>query len=390
MSFNKHAWILITGNALSLLGDQILLTSLMYLAARDTGSLLFTASFALLSTLSLTLLGPVGGSFMDHRGSKLHLIGADLLRALLLVLLVVFWTNPLQWPAVLGIMAGLSALSGFFNPGFRALMPLVVPRDHLLKFNSWNTTATRVATLTGPLIGGLMVSSLGIQAALWLDAASFVLSALCLIVLKVPRTSSPSRAPRKPVWSLLRNAALRRYLILASVVNAGISVFLLMLPAAALTFQQGGTVLGALQSSYQAGMLTAGVWLGVRQVQVQRALGWGLALMAASVLLFSVSAKLSLALAGALCFGAALMFTSLLADTTLQKSIPSHQMAGGYGVVQSVSAALRPFSIVLGGFLLDQVGLLWTGIMLTCLLLGTALFALLRTEPDPSPIESGL
>lgn len=87
------------------------------------------------------------------------------------------------------VMSGLGATIGAFDPPARqALVPMLVPREHLPNAISLNTIMVQAASVAGPAIGGLLIATAGLKWVYLANAISFgcVIAAL-LMMRDVPR-----------------------------------------------------------------------------------------------------------------------------------------------------------------------------------------------------------
>jgi hypothetical protein len=77
-----------------------------------------------------------------------------------------------------------------FGPAFHSIVPTIVPEDQLVEANSIGQVVRPLCfTVIGPLIGGLLVT-LGTGWAFIADAATFVVSALCIAGMRIRRVPS--------------------------------------------------------------------------------------------------------------------------------------------------------------------------------------------------------
>ncbi|HEX8132977.1 MAG TPA: MFS transporter, partial [Actinomycetes bacterium] len=86
-----------------------------------------------------------------------------------------------------------------------AIGPELVVRDHLMPANSLSSSADRSSLVVGPGIGGLLVATAGPGTAFLFDAATFAVSAGCLLAIgrrgMLPRAPAPA-APRRLLGDL--------------------------------------------------------------------------------------------------------------------------------------------------------------------------------------------
>lgn len=81
-------------------------------------------------------------------------------------------------------------VSVFFSPAYQAYLPGLLAKDDLAEGNAKLQGAGQAAVVGGSGLGGLLVQALGAVAGMVLDAASFVFSAACLLLI---RTRVPGR-----------------------------------------------------------------------------------------------------------------------------------------------------------------------------------------------------
>ena len=85
---------------------------------------------------------------------------------------------------LLAILVGLGVARAFYNPARQAIVPNLVPTEHLGNAITLNTTAVQIATISGPVAGGLLY---GVAPELAYGTALVLLAAASLLVLRVPR-----------------------------------------------------------------------------------------------------------------------------------------------------------------------------------------------------------
>ncbi len=181
---SQHLLILVA-LFVSTTGDEIALVALALKAAQQTG--------ALASVSVLLVAGLLPGVLLSHPIA----LAADrypvkrLLAAVLLVQVVIAGAAALvsgQWA-----LAGVAALLGGFGSVAQAATLVLVPRlfagEQLLKANSMLETARSTGSILGPLAAGGLIALIGTGGALLVDAASFAV-ALLIVVLAIPAVAS--------------------------------------------------------------------------------------------------------------------------------------------------------------------------------------------------------
>jgi len=95
------------------------------------------------------------------------------------------------WP-IYALAALGSAVGAFDLPARQALVPTLVPREHLPNAISLNTTMFQAASVLGPSLGGIMIAAVGVGWAYLANAASFLFVVVALLMMR----GVPARAPR--------------------------------------------------------------------------------------------------------------------------------------------------------------------------------------------------
>jgi predicted MFS family arabinose efflux permease len=104
------------------------------------------------------------------------------------------WLHVLTLAQLLAVSLLAGLVSVFFRSAFQAYIPLILQKDELVDGNSKLQASGAFATVSGPGIGGAIAQFLGVAAGVMLNAASFAVSAICLLA--TPATETDARASR--------------------------------------------------------------------------------------------------------------------------------------------------------------------------------------------------
>jgi len=105
------------------------------------------------------------------------------------------------WP-IYALAALSSAVGAFDLPARQALLPTLVPREHLPNAISLNTTMMQTASVAGPALGGLMIASTGLGWAYVVNAISFGCVILALVAMRNLPAREKSQAGQRDDVSL--------------------------------------------------------------------------------------------------------------------------------------------------------------------------------------------
>jgi MFS family permease len=103
-------------------------------------------------------------------------------------------------------MSAVSATIGAFDPPARqALVPMLVPREHLPNAISLNTIMIQAASVAGPAVGGLLIGSVGLKWVYLANALSFgcVIAAL-LLMRDIPKRDDTAESVNDVSWRAAR------------------------------------------------------------------------------------------------------------------------------------------------------------------------------------------
>lgn len=170
----------------SYLGDTIALIAL-FLRLAPLGHAWAIAALAIAGSLPLVVLAPLAGRTIDHQPAKRLLVVMGLGEA-------VVCTGIGLWHGLvvtLVLMLALSSLVAFSMPGYTALVPTLAGEENIERSQGLVQSAQGVAGIAGPALGGLLVGWTGQSWPLYIDAASFALSALATTLLHHDRRPSP-------------------------------------------------------------------------------------------------------------------------------------------------------------------------------------------------------
>ena len=334
---------LFAGQTISQIGDSLNKVALLWFVYEMTGSALKMTVVGLLQTLPPLLLGPLIGVYLDRVRKKPVMIGVDLLRTLMILLIPTLYAmGGLTLERLYLLVFATAIFSTVFGPALTSAVPLIVAKDRLVAANALMQTTTNVGLLVGPAVSGLGIALIGAQNVLYIDAATFFISALCLFPIRVQETFGNGRSIAKGLTDGIASDLLAGFrfvfveqktvlmlMLTATLYSVGISAFIFLLPVFAKEVLGVGPVqLGWLWSALGVGMLLASLGLtSITQGDVSWRLRFmsgalaigGLAVAALGFLDAPVAAGALIAVIG----GSTAMFTPLV-WTMLQELTPTH------------------------------------------------------------------
>ncbi|HWI71274.1 MAG TPA: MFS transporter [Baekduia sp.] len=179
--------LLLSGQAVSVLGDRMVAVALAFAVLEIGGSPSDVGLVLAAGVLPLVGSVLVGGVVADRTSRRAVMVVSDLLRlasqGTMAALLIAGGAE--VW--MLAVLAGVTGVgTGFFSPASTGLLPAIVPAEQLQPANALRSSAVSAGEILGPLVAGVFVAVAGAGWAVAADAATFGVSAACLVLLRLP------------------------------------------------------------------------------------------------------------------------------------------------------------------------------------------------------------
>jgi MFS family permease len=325
----------------------------------------WVSALMIVEFLPAVAVGLFLGPLLDRFSRRGLMIGSDLVRSLVFCLL------PFAGSAgAIVALAGIAGFAtGFFRPAVYAGLPNLVDEADLTRANSLIQTGENVSWTIAPVIGGALVAASSPDVAYWINAGSFLLSAL--LVLRIPGGSLQGaiaashghlRDLRDGFSRVLRTRPLLTVLVVWTIALGAVAstqtaqVFL-----AKDAFNAGdlgyGLIFGCIGLGLALGSFGAGTWVEERSIGTVYAAS--ILLQAIGVAAAGLAPDVWVALP---CFvlagvgnGTAVVCNSLL----VQRGAPDALRGRVFTAIMSVNYAAYAVGFVIAGPLTDRVGPRW-------------------------------
>jgi MFS family permease len=325
----------------------------------------WVSALMIVEFLPAVAVGLFLGPLLDRFRRRGLMVGSDLVRFL------VFCALPFAGSAgAIVALAGVAGFAtGFFRPAVYAGLPNLVDESDLTRANSLIQTGENVSWTIAPVIGGALVAASSPDTAYWINAASFLLSAL--LVLRIPggglqgaiaASHGHLRDLRDGFSRILHTRPLLTVLVVWTIALGAVAstqtaqVFL-----AKDAFNAGdlgyGLIFGCIGLGLALGSFGAGTWVEERSIGTVYAAS--ILLQAIGVAAAGVSPNVWVALP---CFvlagvgnGTAVVCNSLL----VQRGAPDALRGRVFTAIMSVNYAAYAVGFVVAGPLTDRVGPRW-------------------------------
>jgi MFS family permease len=393
--------LLITSLAVSSCGDWLYNVALLALVYERTGSVTWVSLTTAARVVPVVALGPLGGVLADRYDRRRLMVGADLIRAGLMVVLGIVAATGL--PVLLApVLAGAATAAGVVYPScVAACTARFVSDQELQRANAVRSAVGQAAIVVGPALGALMMAVAGPSVSILLNAVTFIASAFAVGAIRPgEKFAPPERTGELQMPSVLGDirtgaralrgapTAIRLVAadVLASTVYGMLTVTLVMV----------SRKVGAGTGGY--GLLLAGFGVGgVIGATVtarldapsrwRRTLAIAILLVGIPLAALGVVPTLAGAVALAVLGGGGMIVGEVLGETALPRMLDDEVLARAYGLVFPISISGIVAGSLIAGPLVSVFGL--TGTMVVAGASVLTIGALLISRPlDVTPVTA--
>lgn len=370
---NKSFALLWSGQSISFFGLAIYNTCLPFLVFHTGGGAIelgLANSFFIIPQIIFLL---ISGVYVDRWPKQKVLIICDVIRGVAVLgisILLLMDTLILIHIYVLTALMGL--LSTFYRPAVRGFIPLIIKKEQLLSANSLRSISQELSGMIGPVVGGMLVASIGLYIAYSINTLTFLLSALLVSFISLKSTTKINEVKEpssfwndfKDGWNAIRERAwLGASILIASLSNIGIASFdVIVLPVFANEAYSGVKTYGWFIASLAVGALLCATIIGRLERLSHRGILYytfmglsGICVLLLSLKPFLFLTLLLLAIIGFSLTAFIIIWESAvqeLVDENLLGRVTSFQMFGGL--------ALLPIGYAIFGYLIENIGYIYS------------------------------
>jgi DHA3 family macrolide efflux protein-like MFS transporter len=370
---NRDVTWLVIGQAISQIGDGLSKLALLWFVYDLTGSAMEMTMIGILQTIPPLVFGPFIGVLLDRVAKRSAMIVIDTVRAGLLALIpTMYWMGLLTLPLLYVLVFVTALFSMAFGPAMKAMEPQLVPSDQLTQINALDQGTMTIGQLLGPAISGVLIAIIGAQNVLYVNAGTFLVSALCKIPLTVkekgpsgPRSGSAAVALRDLREGIQFVFVEHRFMLLlmavASLATLGSTAFIYLLPVLAKDYLHADSVeLGWLWASLSLGLLATTLWMAAVS---QRELCPRLRLIAGasalgSLAIFGLTMTTSFPILVLLiaAVGVSSGVVNPFVSASIQERTPKHMLARVFSVFNTGVLVAAMVGMTGSGWIADRMG----------------------------------
>lgn len=376
---NKNFYIYIAGRFTSGFGDSIQIIGFPLLILDLYGSAKIMALATTVIMITEIMIRPFLGVIADNLNRKKLMINTDILSGLLcLIMAFVAYKDMLSLPIIIIYLVIQSFVSTLFDSASYALMPELVEDKKLEKAYSYMTLINNISSISGPIIGTMLYSFLGIKILLLINGISFLISAVTEILIKYTYNKNGKTQnilkikyikKIKDGFVYMLKSKKIKYVVSVSMINS----FFIIIPISqyfAFFFKENGF------ENYYVGIassvMTAGSLIGATMIifikknfNNKKSFVVSFIIFSISFILFGITLGINMQnelfkfiiLSICLFINSFFMLSSnVIVNSAFQRSLPNEMRAriGSFRYLTMQIAML--LSVIFGGFLLDSKG----------------------------------
>ena len=227
------------GTLASVCGFQMLIFAQGWLTFELTGSPLYLGYVAVASALPSIALNLFGGVFADRLDKRKLIFFTQILTAAIiftLAFLTLFELVRVEHILALAFAAG--AVNAFDQPARQALYPHLIDRRVIMSAVALNSAIWQGTRIVAPAVAGIIIGLIGTATAMFVAGAGFVVMAIVILTLRVPRIEAGSTGGAiGALWEGLRfigGSSIFSFLIAMTFFNSFFGMaYITMMPAIA-------------------------------------------------------------------------------------------------------------------------------------------------------------
>ena len=190
-NWKKRIILFFVSQCITLFGSQIVQMAIVWYVTLQTNSGAWVAAFSVCSYLPQFFVSFIGGVWADRYNRKYLIIGADALIAIvtlaMLLAMPYIAAEPMLLTALLVMSIIRSAGAGIQNPAVNAVIPQLVPKENLMRYNGINATMQSVVQFGAPAVAAVVLTMSTLRTTLAIDIITAVIGISVFSLIPLPK-----------------------------------------------------------------------------------------------------------------------------------------------------------------------------------------------------------
>ncbi|MEM5016718.1 MFS transporter [Metabacillus indicus] len=373
--FNRDFKILIFGQIISIFGSSVLRFALSLYVLDLTNSATVFGTIMGLSIVPAIVISPIGGAIADRFDKKKIMVILDLCSSILIILFAILLFSGNGTVISIGVLLmALTLVSSMYQPAVQASIPVLVPKELLLKSNGIVSGVVSIANFVGPIAGSVLYSFTSINVIVVVSAIFFFTAAVIEIFMKIPfekRAPEPfaqmvtSDIKQGISYIIHENRFILKSIGIAFTVSLFIApMFFVGLPyMIKVLFNMPDTFFGFAQSGISLSIVFSAMTIGLLKSKIRgdnlylwiaacAAVYFGMA-FGTSQFIESAFAKYLIVSVSSMLVMFALTVVNIYLNTIIQEKTPGNMLGKVMSIQAAAATTAVPIGQILFGFLVD-------------------------------------
>ena len=357
-------WI---GALISNTGTWVLNLTLPFVLFELTGSALWVGAAVVAQFLPMFVFSPLGGSVADQYSRRSVLLVMQTAMGVGAGLIWLAWVLEVREPGLLlALVAVVGAINGVSMPSWQGFVHDLVPREYLLSAVTMNSLQFNAARAVGPVIGGVLLATLGPSWAFGLNAVSYLCIVAALLAVRAGRGVVVGRSSvtfveqiRSAVRYIGTQPGIMMALIIAFVVGFfGNPVFSFTVVFAGSVFEVGPVQLGLMNAALGLGAFAAAPLVGGGRFapRLSTIAGVGLIVYGVMLMVFALAPGYGVGLLALVVIGACFLSVVASINTAGQMIVADSFRGRVLALRMMVFTVAAPTGGLVQGWLADRIG----------------------------------
>ena len=372
--FKRDFTMVVIGQIISLFGNAILRFALPLYLLRETDSASLFGAVTACSFIPMVIFSLFGGVIADRKNKRNIMVALDFITAAVILIFSFALGKVSLVPLMIAVLMILYGISGIYQPAVQAGIPLIVEKQFLMQGNAVINMVSTLASLLGPVTGGVLFGAFGIMPILFISIVCFVFSAVMEIFIHIPFEKNTDGKSifgavgsdlsdsfkfiknEKPIFISVLGIVALFNLILSAMMLVGIPVIVVQI------LGMSDTAIGITQGAMGLGGLAGGIIAGAAAGKIRLKNGYVFLIICSLAAFFmgipvleAIPKNIGYFLITAISFGAmcASAMFSVSMMTVVQQQTPPNLLGKIMAVVIAVSGCSQPVGQAVYGVLFD-------------------------------------
>ena len=373
----KNTWkrktaLFLASQCITLFGSMIVQMAIVWYVTLETSSGVWVAAFTICSYLPQFLISFFAGAWADRYNRKNLILFSDglitIATLIMFLLMPLISVDSILLSALMVMAVVRSVGAGVQMPAVNAVIPQLVPEEHLMRYNGINATMQSIVQFAAPAVAGAVLSIGTFRSTFLIDIVTAVIGIGLLSCVLLPK----QEVPNEKVSVLSEIKAGISYSFSNKIIGRVLTVYglfiLLSVPAgfmAALLVSRvyGDTYwyLTAVELVGFAGMTLGGVLMGIWGgfKSRLRTFSVGLVILSIMTIGMGVSPYFIIYLLMMFVYSIAITMIQTAATTIIQEKVESSMVGRVFGLMGAMYSGFLPVGMIAFGPLADVISLQW-------------------------------